>query len=547
MNRIGIGLLLVLFGSAFNPLVRAADVLTYHNDLARTGLNPNETILTPQNVASGSFGLLRTLPVDGQLYAQPLYVSNLAVTSGGQAQGSRNVVIVATEHDSIYAFDADSGTLYWKTSLLGGGETPSDDLDCDDLTPEIGITATPVIDRAAGSNGLIYALAMSKDAGGAYHQRLQALDLATGQVVRSVEIQASYPGTFGPDNDGQGHVVFVPQHERSRAALLLANGNLYLEWASYCDHAPYSGWIIAYNENTFAQTAVFNTNPSGLPTSSWLPDGSGGGIWQSGAAPAVDAAGNLYVGVGNGPFDINLDANGFPTNRDFGDALLKLSPGLQVLDYFTPFNQLSLASQDLDASAGGSMVLDIADSRGVVHNLALTAGKDASLYVVDRNNFGKYNAASNNIYQQLPGTRPGAFSAPASFNGFFYLSLAAHAIQQLQFTANATLNPVPVSVTPEVFGWPGASPTISSSGNAQGIVWAIERGTTQAILHAYDAANLATELYTSAAVNLGTPIKFAVPTVCNGKVFVGTYDSVAVFGLAPPANLVDLDGDGRSD
>ena len=208
----------------------STDVLTYHNDNARTGWNPNEVVLTPANVNASTFGLKHNLLVDGKVDAQPLYVSNAAVFSGGSPQGNHNLVIVATEHDSLYAFDADTAALYWKTSLLLPGETPSDDRGCDQITPEIGVTATPVIDRSSGANGpngTIYVVAMSKLAT-VYHQRLHALNLATGQEVAGspMEIQASYPGT-GPDHDGSGHVLFDPGAYKERPGLLLLNGIVY--------------------------------------------------------------------------------------------------------------------------------------------------------------------------------------------------------------------------------------------------------------------------------------------------------------------------------
>ncbi|HEY0790182.1 MAG TPA: hypothetical protein VGD78_03870, partial [Chthoniobacterales bacterium] len=457
----------------------AADVFTYHNNLARTGLNPNETMLTPASVGSPSFGLLRKLPVDGQVYAQPLCASNVNVVSGGQALGPRNLVMVATENDSVYAFDADSGALYWRHSVLDHGEVPADDDGCTDIMPTNGIGATPVIDRAAGSNGLIYVLAMSAAPDySAYHFRLHALDLATGQEVRGVEIRASVPGV-GPNNDGHGRVVFAPQHERSRAGLCLANGTLYLEWGSLCDIGPYAGWIIAYNAATFVQTAAYTTNANGSPASTDLPDGSGSGIWQAGAPPAVDASGNLFLATANGPFDTNLNARGFPTNGDYGDAFLKLSPSLQVLDYFTPYNQLYLATTDNDLASGGSMALDVPDSTGSVHHLAFTGGKNGIFYVFDRNNLGKFNSTQDHNLQQIA-FNSGVYSTPAYFNGSIYFSVASGTLQQYSFNAQATLDPVPASVTAATFGYPGASASISSSGNAQGIVWAIERGTTQA-------------------------------------------------------------------
>ena len=303
------------------PAVEAVDVLTYHNDKARTGLNSEEGILTPENVNVNSFGKLFVLPVDGKVDAQPLYVSSVPIFGVGR----RNLLIVATEHDTVYGFDADSGALYWQTSLLMPGEVPSDDRGCGQVTPEIGITATPVVDRNAGAYGKVYIVAMSKDALGIYHQRLHALALPDGAETRTspIEIHASVPGR-GPGHDAQGHVHFNPAQYKERPGLLLLNGVIYTAWSSHCDISPYTAWIIGYNEYPLSQAAVLNVNPNGYPNSSFLGDGSGSAFWNSGAGPAADAQGFIYALSGNGPFDTRL-VDGFPRSRDFGDSFLKLS------------------------------------------------------------------------------------------------------------------------------------------------------------------------------------------------------------------------------
>jgi hypothetical protein len=545
--------LVLLACFALSHPVSAADVLTYHNDNARTGLNSEEATLTPQNVKANSFGLIRNLLVDGAVFAQPLYVSNAQVISGGSAQGLHNLLIVVTEHDSVYAFDADSGALYWHVSMLGAGEVPSDGLGCADLPTENGITSTPVVDRAIGPHGTIYLLAMSKTPDNAhYYERLHALDLATGQnFLAPVVIQASYPGN-GPNNDGHGKVLFDPKQQRGRAGLLLTNGTIYTAWGSFCDFEPFTGWIIAYDEQTLARTLVFNTDPNGIPSSADLPLGSGSGVWQAGQPPAVDAAGNLYVATGNGPFDPNLDSNGFPVSRDYGDTLLKLTPGLQATDYFTPTDQLSLALNDGDFGSGGTLLLDRTDNHNVVHHLAVAAGKDSNIYVVNRDNLGRFNSQGNNIYQVVTGVLVGGvWSSPAYFNGSIYYDSQGHSLLQFAFTSNATLNPVPASASTATFPFPGGTPSISSLGNTNGIVWIKELRNGQVILHAYDARNLATELYSSAGVDFGAPTKFGPPTVCNGKVFVGTMNSVGVFGLLPTPSAhsiaKDFNGDRYAD
>jgi hypothetical protein len=553
--------LIVLACYALSSPCFAADVLTYHNDNARTGWNPNEVVLTPSNVNASSFGLLFNLLVDGKVDAQPLYVSNAAVFGGTTSLGSHNLVIVATEHDSAYAFDADTGTLYWHASLVGPGETPSDDRGCSQVTPEIGVTATPVIDRnsgANGTNGTIYVVAMSKSAT-AYHQRLHVLNLATGQEVPGspVEIQASYAGS-GPHNDGNGHVIFDPGAYKERPGLLLLNGTVYTAWSSHCDIAPYTSWIIGYDEKTLAQTRVLNLDPNGAPNSTFLSDGSGNAFWNSGAGPAADATGNIYALSANGPFDATL-LNGFPSHGDYGDTFLKLSTqgSLAVSDYFTPFDQATDAQNDTDLGSGGALVLpDMTDGSGEIRHLAVGAGKDSNIYLVDRDNMGKFvpGATSNSyMYQELVGALPGGeFATAAYFNGSIYYGPVGGALRRFTIT-QARLDAVPAAITSTVFAYPGVTPSVSSSGNTAGIVWAYENsGNNQAVLHAYDATNLQ-ELYNSNQNPLrdqfGQANKFITPTVCNGKVFVATQNSVAVFGLfaqkpppGPPAPVLSFSG-----
>ena len=542
MDILGRGFLVYLMCSAFSLNGFGTDVLTYHNDNARTGWNPNEVVLTPANVNVASFGLLFNLQVDGKVDAQPLYVSGTLVAN---SSGLHNLVIVATENDSVYAFDADTGILYWQTSLLGAGEVPSDDRGCDQVTPEIGVTATPVIDRTNGingTNGTIYLVAMSKLAGtSTYHQRLHALNLVTGQELAGspVEIQPRYPGT-GPDNNGTD-VIFDPGAYKERSALLLLNGTIYTTWASHCDIAPYTSWIIGYNENTLAQSTVLNLDPNGAPSSTFLTDGSGNAFWNSGTGPAADGNGNIYDLTANGPFETTL-VNGFPSNGDYGDTFLKLSRqgGLAVSDYFTPFDQADDAANDVDLGSGGVVVLpDMADVSNNIRHLAIGAGKDSNIYLVDRDNMGKFipGASSNtNIYQELARALPGGeWATAAYFNFAVYYGPVGGALRRFTFTG-ARLNPLPAAMTSTVFAYPGVTPSISSSGNSAGIVWAYENSSSanQAVLHAYDATNLV-ELYNSnqnpQRDRFGQGNKFITPTICNGKVFVATTNSVGAFGL----------------
>jgi hypothetical protein len=506
------------------PLAAQQDVLTYHNDLARTGLNSAETTLTLANVNSTSFGKLLVLSVDGKVDAQPLYVSEAAIS----AQGTHNVLIVATEHDSVYAFDADNGSQLWHVSALGTGETASDDRSCGQVTPEIGITATSVIDRSSGPNGTVYVVAMSKDSSGGYHQRLHALDLSSGQEEFGgpVEIQATYPGRG--DNSSGGNVIFDPGQYKERPGLVLLNHIVYTSWSSHCDIGLYTGWVIGYNESTLAQASVLD----------FTPNGHEGSLWASGAAPAADAASNVYFLAANGTFDTTLNAQGFPSNGDFGNAFLKLATSggsLAVADYFNMFNTVQESSVDEDLGSGGALVLpDMTDSGGVIRHLAVGAGKDQNIYLIDRDNMGKFNATQNNIYQELSGALAGPeFGMPAYFNGQIYYGAVGDSVKAYQFT-NAMLSTSPVSQTSATFAYPGATPSISANGTTNAIVWVAEN-TDPAVLHAYDASDLSRELYNSNQAGtrdqFGTGNKFIVPTIANGKVYVGTTNGVGVFGL----------------
>ena len=500
----------------------AVDVVTYHNDVARTGQNLNEAALTTANVNSATFGKLRSLPVDGKVDAQPLYLAQLAI--GG---ATRNVLYVATEHGSVYAFDADAGAMLWQVSTLGSGEVASDTRGCDQITPEIGITATPVIDRNAGTHGVIYVVAMSKS-GSTYFQRLHALDVTTGAEMFGGprNITASFPGAG--DNSSNGNVIFDPAQYKERAALLLLNGVVYTTWASHCDIRPYNGWIMGYNQTTLAQTTVLNV----------VPNGSEGAIWMADTGPAADGSGNIYVLDANGDFGTTLNAGGFPSNGNYGNAFLKISTagGLAVADYFEMQNQQQENASDADLGSGGAVVLpDLTDGTGNVRHLSVGAGKDGHIYVVNRDAMGKFNAGSNNIYQELSGVLGGGvFSMPAYFNGTLYYGAVGDAIKAFKIT-NAMLATGPASQTSNTFPYPGTTPSISANGTSNAIVWAAEN-TTPAVLHAYDA-NTLHELYNSNQAGsrdqLGAGNKFITPTVVNGKVYMGTSDSVGVFGLLP--------------
>ena len=503
----------------------AGDVVTYHYGPTRQGQNTQESILTPSNVNFTSFGRVRFFPVDGKVDAQPLYVYRLPAKLHTQ-----NTLFVVTEHDSAYAFDADAGSVTWKVSTLAPGETPSDDQGCSQITPEIGITATPVIDRSQGPHGAMYLVAMSKDAIGNYHQRLHALDLETGAELFGgpMEIKATYPGTG--DGSQNGMVVFAPGQYDERASLLEVGGVIYMAFGSHCDTRPYTGWVMGYKAKTLAQVSVLDLTPNG----------SEGAIWMSGGGLAADSSGSIYLLVANGTFDTTLNPLDFPAAGDYGNAFVKLStsPKLAVADYFNMYNTVEESDSDEDLGSGGAMVLpDLTDNNDQVHHLAVGAGKDSNIYVVNRDNMGKFNPNNDSaIYQELDGVLPGGVWAnPAYFNNTVYYCDEGGTLKAFPIS-NAMLASSPSSQSPTSFEYPGASPAVSANGTSNGIVWAVENS-SPAVLHAYDATNLAHELYNSNQAGsrdqFGPGNKFITPVIVNGKVFVGTQTGVAEFGLLP--------------
>ena len=518
-----------LLGAAFFTRSVAStagtDVVTYHNDIARTGQNLTETSLTPGTVYAAAFGKTGFYTTDGKVDAQPLYLSGVAIPG----QGAHNMLYAATEHDSVYGFDADTGAVVWRSQLLlNTGEVPSDTHGCGQVVPEIGITSTPVLDRARGA---IYVVAMSKNSGGTYFQRLHMLDLTTGADL--VSSQLIQPAGFDPG-----------QYEE-RAGLLLVNGQLIIAFTSHCDGGTYNGWVMSYNPATLAPNSILNVTQSG----------GGGAIWMAGAGPAADAAGNVYLLDGNGIFANNqvpplLDANGFPTPRNFGNAFLKISTisgSLSVTDYFAMWDTKSESDGDVDLGSGGALLLpDLVDGLGQTRHLAVGAGKDSHIYVVDRDSMGKINLASQDnhqIHQDITGAiSGGVWSMPAYFNDTLYYGSSGDRLKAFPINS-ALISSTPSSETATSFTYPGATPGISASGATNGIVWAVENS-NPAILHAYDATNLAHELYNStqagARDSFGPGNKFITPTIVNGHVFVGTQTGVAVFGSLLPATPTNV-------
>jgi hypothetical protein len=523
------------------PPAAAPDVSTYHYDNSRDGLNAAETTLTTANVNSTQFGKIGYATTDGLVDAEPLYAAGLTV--GG---ATHNVLYVATENDTMYAFDADSGAQLWKTSVIPSGETVSDAPDgCTQVVPTIGITSTPVFDRKQGPNGTIFIVGMTKDSSGNYHQRLHALDMTTGQEISGspTEITATYPGTG--DAAQNGMVTFDPMQYEERAALLLVNGNIYLTWTSHCDSTPYTGWIMAYSESTLQQTQALNVTPNG----------SSGSIWMSGDGPAADSNGNIYFLDANGTFDTTLTNAGMPSNGNYGNAMIKLSTSgtLAVADYFNTYDTVNATAGDQDLGSGGEILLpSLTDASGTAHQLLVGAGKDTNIYIADTANMGKFNSKDNsNVYQEVIGALAGkVFSTPAYFNGVLYYAAVGDNLKALPVTA-AKVAGTPSSTGSTTFGYPGATPSISANGTKNGIVWACESGVSApSVLHAYDATNLATELYNSnQAANgrdsFGDGNKYITPMIVNGKVYVASQTGVlptqtgtsqtgvAIFGLLP--------------
>jgi len=506
----------------------SVDVNTYHYDNGRSGQNLNESTLTPANVSITKFGKLGSFTVDGKVDAQPLYLSNVAIPTSG----NKNILYVVTEHGSVYAFDADTisgntSAFLWKTSTLLSGETSSDSRGCGQVSPEIGITATPVIDRTRGPHGAIYVVAMSKN-GSNYFQRLHALDLATGAELFGgpMTITAQYPGTG--DNSNGTNVIFDPKQYKERPGLLQVGGTIYTTWSSHCDIRPYTSWVMAFSADTLAQTSVLNL----------VPNGSDGGIWMAGTAPAADPAGNLFFIIGNGDFDTTLDSKGFPANGNCGNCFVKLSTsgGLRLADYFTPHNTVSESNADQDfGSGGGMLIVDVVDAGGQTRHLSVGAGKDSLIYVVDRDAMGKFNSTTDQIYQEISGQLGGGvFSMPAYFNSNVYYGAVGDALKAFPIIGGK-LKATPATQSTHRFSYPGTTPSVSANGTTNGIVWAIEN--SGAVLYAFDATDLTKVLYDSSQAPSGRDSfsgnKFITPMVANGRVYVGTPTSVAVFGLLP--------------
>jgi hypothetical protein len=504
------------------PAVTYSGVLTYHNDNARTGQNLQETILTPSNVNQTKFGKLISIPIDGQVYAQPLFVSNVTISGS-----SHNVAYVATEHDTVYAFDADakSSTPLWSKSFIDSAQgitsIPASDLDSP-ISVEIGITSTPVID---GNTGTLYVLAATKENGNYVH-RLHALDITNGdeKFDGPVVIDGSVPGSG--DGTSGGTIAFQTKIQLQRPALLLSKGTVYIAWASFNDIGPYHGWIMAYDPKTLKQVGA------------WVdtPDGEEGGVWLSGAGLSADDNGNVYVVTGDGTF--NADTGG----KDYGDSVVKLtldSTGLSASDYFTPFNQQFLFDHDIDLGSSGFVLLP--DQSGTVPHLGVTAGKEGRVYLLNRDDLGKFHSGDDSqIVQSLPdavgtgdlnaGGRRNKSTA-VYWNGNVYYGGSDDFLKQFRLN-NGVLSTPPAAQTTTQFGY-SCTMSLSANGSSNGILWALASGDD--VLHAYDATNVANELYNSDQAgtrdNFGRVVRFNPPTVANGKVYVAGDKQFTIFGL----------------
>jgi hypothetical protein len=504
--------------------------LSWRSDPGITGQNRQELALTPGTLAAGLFGKLMSCDVDGPIYAQPLYVANLS-----DGSRIRNVVYVATQHDSVYAFDADAAPCQqiWQRRFLDAvavvTPVPASDIPGSDISPEIGITGTPVIDRTSGT---LYVVASTKETPGPrYVQRLHALDILTGneKFGGPVEISANAPGT-GDGNNGESQVPFDPRLQNQRAALQLAGGRVYVAFDGLGDTSLFHGWLLVYDAVTLAQIGVFNTTPNG----------SRGGIGQGGAAPSADAFGNVFVASGRGTFDASLFAL---FRKNFGQTLLKLQPSpiLTIVDTFTPFNQSLLTVQENDFGSSGVLLLP--EQAGAPNpRLAVIGAEHGMLYLLNRDSLGGFSSSpgSHQLIKTLSLSRS-IYGTPAYWQETLYVAASGDSLKAISL-AGGTLADVPSSQSSATFGGRGASPVVSSNGASGGVVWVLDTSGADsapadaAVLRAYDAADLTRELYNSTQKPedaAGPAVPLAVPTVANGKVYVGTRSELSVYGLLP--------------
>jgi hypothetical protein len=508
-------------------------VTTYHNDNYRSGANTNEVVLTSANVNTQHFGRLAVFPVEGQVYAQPLYVPNLNI-----AGTNHNVVFIATEHDQVYAFDVQSGAQLWQANylisyspLITISSVSSNDVNCQDMTPEIGITGTPVIDTTTNT---MYLVTITKQFNlvtqtTTFQQTLHGLDIRTGKdkaIPHTISAVAQGTGTGSIG----GVLTFSPLIYGQRPGLLLVNDELFIGWASHCDLGNYHGWLMAFDKTSFYPGGVFVDTPNGWD----------GGFWGSGSGPAADSSGSIYVPTGNGDF------TGNDGGIDYGDSILKLTWSgatrkFTLADYFTPWDEETLDDEDGDVASGGVLLLPDQPGSHYPH-LLVQVGKEGTIDLINRDNMGHWhNLNDDQIVQTLPFATGGVWGAPAFWNNTAYFGAQFDYLKAFTFNPQTQLlSTAPTSQSAEEFHFPGPTPSISSNGTSNGIVWAIETDNLNSgysVLRAYSAQNLATELYNSEQNpnrdRPGQAVKFAVPTIADGHVFVGVQNQVAMYGILP--------------
>ena len=528
MRRICVGLLTGLILFCASLMSAQVTVATYQYDTNRSGTNTHETILTPSNVTVSQFGRLAVFPVQGYVYAQPLYVPNLTIGST-----SHNVLFVATEHDQVYAFDVNSGQQLWHTNFLASAgplldisTVSSNDVNCTDLVPEIGITGTPVIDTTTNT---IYVMVETKEYNvqtrtTTFYHRLHALDITTGRDKVIPHTVNAVTRGVGTGSIG-GFIFFNALLANQRPALLLADGQIVVSWSSHCDLGAYHGWLMTFNKTSLVATGVFADTPNG----------SEGGFWAGGSGPAVDSNGSIYAPTGNG--DFSASSGGI----DYGDSVLRLTwstSGIAVGDYFTPWDQQTLDDNDTDVASGGVLLLP--NQSGSYPHLLLQAGKEGTIDLINRDNMGHWHSGNDDqIVQTLPYAIGGVWGAPAFWNNYAYFGGQYDHLKAFSFNSQTELlSTAPTSQSVETFNFPGPTPVVSSNGTSNGVVWIIETddfGGGNAVLRAYQASNLGSELYNSQENQSrdlpGLAVKFTVPTVADGHVFVGTENQVAMYGL----------------
>jgi hypothetical protein len=502
----------------------AQSIPTSQYDNARSGANRLETILTPRNVNVRHFGKIFTLKVDGDIYAQPLFLAGLEIPG----KGRHDVLFIATEHDSVYAFDAygHPSVPLWRINFLSKGVTtvPEDDVECPFIAPEVGITSTPVIDADTGT---LYVLARTKETArmpsGRYKQRLHALSVTTGleKFGGPVDINATIAGRGA--GSLLGKVEFDPLRENPRSSLLLANGSVYLTWGSSCDVGPYHGWVMAYDARILKRKAVFNASP----------DADDSGFWAGDTGPVADKKGNVFLATGNGRFDA---ARG---GRDYGDSLLKLDGrSLKLDDYFAPFNVAKLDTGDNDLGSGGPVLLPA--QPGPHPELVVIAGKGGTIYLIDRAHMGHYQPNNDShAMQTIPSPGGGVFGSMAYWNHNLYVLSNSSNDAVRQFTmqnGRLALKAASGSRLPAIC----ATPTISANGLRDGVLWVLHSRAwnaddTNAVLFAFDALDTSRLLYASeqnpSRDRAGVALRFNIPIIANGHVYVGAKREVDVYGL----------------